>query len=135
MSRKTYYTLSFTWGLPLTLIGAIVALFLLATKHRPHLWRGCLCFEIGKTRWGGLNLGLVILCQHNASDSLKSHELGHAVQNCYLGPIMLLFVFCSAVRYHYRDYKERKGEKLPPYDSWWFEGQATEYGHKYIKLE
>lgn len=37
MNRKTFYTLSLTWGLPLTLIGAVVALFLLATKHRPVL--------------------------------------------------------------------------------------------------
>lgn len=134
MKRTMFYVMSLTWGLPLTLCGGVVALFLLATGHRPCRWGGCLCFEVGKTRWGGLNLGLVVLCQPNTPALLKNHEFGHAIQNCYLGPIMLFFVLCSAVRYHYRDYKERKGVALPPYDSWWFEGQATEYGHKYIKL-
>lgn len=131
MKRTMFYVMSFTWGLPLTLCGAVVALFLLVTGHHPRRWGGCLCFEVGKTRWGGLNLGLVILCQPNAPASLKNHEFGHAIQNCYLGPIMLFFVLCSAVRYHYIDYLEKQGLPVPEYDSWWFEGQATKLGTRY----
>ncbi len=134
MTRKTFYLLSLTWGLPLTLIGATVALFLLATGHRPHKWGGCWYFNVGKHCWGGLNLGLFFFTDRRDSTSTKHHEFGHAVQNCYLGPIMLLFVLCSAARYHHFNRMERKGRPLPPYDSWWFEGQATEYGYKYIKL-
>ena len=134
MTRKKFYLMSLTWGLPLTICGLAVALFLLATGHHPHRWGGCWYFEVGKSRWGGLNLGLVILCQPNAPDSLKNHELGHAIQNCYLGFIMLLFVTGSAIRYHYINYLEKEGLPVPPYDSWWFEGQATEYGNEYINL-
>ena len=132
MRRTIFYVMSFTWGLPLTLVGAVVALFLLVTGHRPHRWHGCVCFEIGKTRWGGLNLGLVILCQKGASDSLKAHELGHAIQNCYFGPIMLLFVTCSAARYHDITRREKHGKPVPEYDAWWFEGQATTLGTRYL---
>lgn len=131
MKRWVFYALSLTWGLPLTLCGLIVALFLLVTGHRPYRRSGCWYFEVGKSRWGGLNLGLVILCQPNATYSLKNHEFGHAIQNCYLGPIMLFFVLCSAVRYHYLDYLEKQGLPVPEYDSWWFEGQATELGTRY----
>ena len=134
MKRTMYYVMSFTWGLPLTLCGLIVALFLIGTGHRPQRWGWCWYFNVGKSRWGGLNLGLVILCQPDAPASLKNHEFGHAIQNSYLGPIMLFFVLCSAVRYHYINYLEKEGLPVMPYDSWWFEGQATEYGYKYIKL-
>jgi hypothetical protein len=133
MSRKTFYTLSITWGLPLALVGGVVALFLLVTGHRPHRWHGCACFELGRTRWGGLNLGLVILCQKGASSTLKSHEFGHAIQNTQYGPGMIPLVVKSACRYHAHTWKERHGIPVPAYESWWFEAQATEYGQT-IKL-
>lgn len=128
MTKRLFYLLNLTWGLPLTLCGLAVALFLRVTGYRPQRWGWCWYFNIGKTRWGGLNLGLVILCQPDAPASLKNHELGHAIQNSRLGPIMLFFVLCSAIRYHYINYLESKGKPTPPYDSWWFEGQATQLG-------
>lgn len=131
MKHTSFYVISLTWGLPLTLCGMAVALFLLATGHRPHRWGGCWYFNVGKSRWGGLNLGLVFLTDHNDNTRTKNHEFGHAIQNCYLGPIMLFFVLCSAIRYHYLDYLEKKGLPVPAYDSWWFEGQATKLGTQY----
>ena len=128
-----FYLLSITWGLPLTLAGFLTATVLLATGHRPQRRCGCWYFNIGKSRWGGLNLGLVILCQPNASGSLKNHEFGHAIQNCRFGPIMLIFVVGSAIRYHYINHLEKLGLPTPDYDSWWFEGQATELGTLYTQ--
>lgn len=128
--RKMFSALSLTWGLPLTLCGAVVALFLLAIGHRPHRWGSCWCFEVGESNWGGLSLGSIILCQPNAPDSLKNHEFGHAIQNCYLGPFMIPLVLCSVARYHDRNRRVKRGEKLPPYDSWWFEGWATRLGER-----
>ena len=132
MKNKTLFYLSnITWGLPLTLCGLVGALFLRLSGHHPHRWGGCWYFTVGRQYWGGLNLGLVFLGQPNASDSLKNHEFGHAIQNCYLGPIMLILWLCSTVRYHYRNYMEGKGKPIPEYDAWWFEGQATKLGTKY----
>lgn len=135
MNRKTFYTLSLTWGLPLTLVGAVVALCLLVTGYRPRLWHGCVCFEVGKTQWGGLNLGLVILCQRDAPEYLLTHELGHSIQNTKYGLGMIPLVVRSVCRYHVHNWKERHGIPRPPYYSDWFEAQATEYGQTYIKLE
>ena len=130
MKRTMFYVMSFTWGLPLTVCGLVVALCLMARRYKPKRFGWVWCFEIGKG-WGGLNLGVVFLCQEGASDNLKCHEFGHAIQNCYLGLIMPFFVLCSAIRYHYINYLEKEGLPVIPYDSWWFEGQATRWGLKY----
>lgn len=134
MNKKLFYLLNLSWGLPLTLCGIVTAAALMAVGHRPRCYHGCLHFELGRTRWGGLNLGLVLLTQREPPEYLIAHELGHAIQNGKLGPVMLFLVLCSAIRYHYINYLESKGKPTPLYDSWWFEGQATEYGRKYIKL-
>ena len=130
MTKKLYYLLSLTWGLPITLIGAVVALFLIAKRYKPKRFGWVWCFEIGE-RWGGLNLGIVFLCEKGASDNLKCHEFGHAIQNCRLGLTMPFFVLCSAIRYHYINHLEKEGLPVMPYDSWWFEGQATHLGTEY----
>lgn len=130
MPKKRFYTLSFTWGLPLTLVGVVVGLFLRLMGVKPTRFGPCLCFGV-RGDWG-LNLGPVILCAKDADDDLKSHEFGHAIQNTRFGPLMLILVLCSAARFHDRDRRARRGESLPPYDSWWFEGQATRLGAKYI---
>ena len=45
------------------------------------------------------------------------------------------FIVCipSAIRYWYRNIKVSFGKDLQPYDSIWFEGQATTLGLKYIE--
>ena len=129
MRKAIFYVMSITWGLPLTMCGAVVALFLVAAGHRPHRWGGCWCFTVGQKYWGGLNLGLVILCQPDASDALKSHEVGHAVQNAIWGVLTPFAVHLpSAVRFHARNKKSARGESLPPYDAVWYEAQATRWG-------
>lgn len=133
MKRKLFYLLSLTWGLPLTICGYAVALFLMARGHRPRRFGACWYFIIGKTYWGGLNLGPIILTDKMDSEPLKCHEHGHGIQNCIMGPLILPFVLLSALRYHVRDWKAARGEVLKPYDSWWFEGQATKLGTRYIR--
>lgn len=131
MNKKLFYLLSLAWGLPMTICGALVALSLIVTGHRPKRFAWGWYFEIGKTYWGGLNLGPVFLCQHRASGNLKCHEFGHAIQNCWMGPLIIPLVIGSAARYHTMNRRERQGKPLPDYDAWWFEGQATKLGTKY----
>jgi hypothetical protein len=59
---------------------------------------------------------------------LRRHELGHAIQNCRYGPFILPWVLLSVCRYHLREHRMRRGLPLTPYDSWWFEGEATALG-------
>lgn len=132
MTKTVFRILSLTWGLPLTVCGLAVAALLRAAGHRPRRYGPCLCFSLGRTRWGGLNLGPVLLVERDAADRLRRHELGHALQNIRYGPLMLPFFLASAARYHHRRRAQKRGRLLPPYDAWWFEGQATRLGTAYV---
>ena len=135
-NKFLFYFLSFTWGLPMTLIGCVVAIALLTTGRQPKKWGYCYYFEVGEN-WGGLELGVIFLVDKNALNDTKSHEHGHAIQNCWFGPLTP-FIICipSAIRYWYREYlvrsEKKKHYELPPYSSIWFEGQADSLGTQFI---
>ena len=138
-SKKLFYLLSVTWGLPMTLIGYIAAFCVMATNPeiRPLKWGGCQYFVIGKN-WGGVSLGTFIFVCRDYDDSLLNHEFGHAIQNCRYGPLFPFIVAIpSATRYWYQEIVIRLGLKkqseLPEYDSIWFEKEATDLGNENIK--
>lgn len=129
-----FYTLQLTWGLLLNLLGFIIALCLICTKHKPIRFGNNFYFKVGKT-WGGLELGIFFLCGRlDDSHHLKCHESGHGIQNIIWGPLFP-FVICipSAIRYWYRELRYYRKGKYPKtdYDDIWFEGQATKLGEKY----
>lgn len=132
MNKKTYYILNFTWGIIMTLIGGVVALWLICRyKLKPTRHGGCLQFTFRKN-WGGVSLGLVTIVQEGATDHTKDHEFGHSIQNALYGPFQVILSLASATRYHYRNrvIKSRPGKTLPPYDAFWFEAQATKWGEE-----
>lgn len=130
MSKLKFYFLSFTWGLPMTLIGCITATILMAAGYKPQRWGYCWYFQVGRG-WGGVELGAVFITSKTAPHSTKNHEHGHAIQNCYFG-VLMPFVVCipSAIRYWARRFSKKS---LPPYDSIWFEGQATRLGNQFME--
>ena len=133
-NKFLFYFLSCTWGCILTTIGAIVALGLIVTGHKPKKWGYCWYFEVGNSRWGGMELGIFFLCNKNPSDYIRNHELGHGLQNCLFGPAMP-FVICipSFIRYWYREIRQKIGKPcLTKYDDIWFEGSATRLGTELI---
>lgn len=134
LSDREFYLRSFTWGLPVNLAGALVAAGLLATGHKPEKFGNCINFTVGKN-WGGGSMGIFMLSCKNASRKLKEHEHGHSIQNCYYGPLMLLVNLQSSTRYLYRQgiTKILPKKKLPPYDSVWYEAEATQLGRDYME--
>ena len=118
-------------GWALSFVGLIVYGILRLFRFKPKDYYGiCPNFEIGKD-WGGLELGWFFICCRNASEHTKMHEVGHGIQNAAFGGLrMLCLSIGSALRYWKR---ELFGAKTS-YDSWWFEGQATELGTKYVNL-
>ena len=135
LSDRAFYLRSFTWGLPVNLAGALVSLGLLATGHRPKRFGNCVQFEAGKN-WGGGSLGIFMITCRNASRHLKEHEHGHSIQNCYYGPFMPFLVnLPSSTRYWYRKavHALKPQKQLPPYDSIWFEGEASRLGSEFMK--
>ena len=135
LSKKIYWALSLTWGLPMTLLGLTIAIVLLCCRKKPYRHMYGYVFTVGEN-WGGLNMGPITLVDKYAGPRTLNHEFGHSIQNCYLGPLMpFLVAIPSAVRYWYREWLIRSGRKkareLPSYDSVWFEGTATSIGNKY----
>lgn len=129
-----WWVIQLTWSLPMTLIGCIVALGLVVFgKKKPVKYGWCYCFELN-VNWG-LELGIFFIAPPKSSGT-KNHEHGHAIQNIYLGPFAVTCVSLpSCIRFWIRElrYKINPKVKLKPYDSIWFEGQATKSGHKFIK--
>lgn len=135
MTKSAFYLLSFTWGLPTTLAGCIAAAGLRLTGHKPKKWGWCWYFEYGGDHWGGMSLGIFFMKDRSNSIHIKNHEHGHAVQNCYFGPLMpFLIAAPSFTRYWYREYLKRVQHVQPktPYDAVWFEAQATRLGTEFV---
>ena len=126
-----YYILNLTWGLPLTLVGFLVTLFLLpfgkVTRYK-YSYYICLNRDMN----AGLSIGTVFITGRYSSDNLKTHEFGHTVQNAILGPFMLLLVSIpSLIRFWYRRLKLylKPSAVLPRYNDVWFERTATDIGN------
>ena len=134
MNKPMFYVLSFTWGLPMTLAGALAGGVLRLLGIRPGRWGACWYFCVGRS-WGGVSLGPVMIISEDSGRNIKDHEHGHAVQNCWFGPMMLFLVSIpSVVRYWYREYRKRIGKPCSTaYDAIWFEGQATILGVAYAQ--
>ena len=133
ITKRAFYVLSHTWGLPMTLIGYIVEGVLSLSSYRITKYGYCHLIVIGHN-WGGCTLGKTILCSEE-TEHVLNHEHGHAIQNCYFG-ILMPFLVCipSAARYWWRNYMKHigKGDTLVPYDAIWFEGQATRVGTEFM---
>lgn len=135
MKKLIFWLVSCTWGSLLTVFGALAALGFMIAGCKPKWFYNSIYFEIGKG-WGGFNMGPFFFICEDANKGVKSHEAGHGLQNCILGPLTPFIVTIpSVIRYHYIEYMWKKGQrhKIPEYDAIWFEGQATRLGNLYFK--
>ena len=105
LSYIVFWLIQCTWGAIMTTIGAVAALVLLVTGHKPKTMGPVVYFEVGEG-WGGLALGGFFLCSRGSSLHTKYHECGHGLQNLIWGPLMP-FVVCipSAARYWLFNFK------------------------------
>lgn len=132
-----FYLISFTWGLPASIIGFLITFSLWVTGHRSYVWNYCIVTPIGKN-WGGMSIGPFIFTDNSPTEHILQHEHGHSIQNLMLGPLWLFIVgIPSGIRYQYREVyiynKDRvRYRNLPDYDSVWFEKWATKLGEKYF---
>lgn len=145
MKKVLYWIGQLTWGIVMSLIGLITALIcILFLKGKVHKNGYTIIIEVGGN-WGGVNLGCISLCggyttvcpDENWFQHTRRHEFGHSLQNLIFGPLFPFIVAIpSAIRYHYQNYRSKKGLPNKEYDAIWFEGQATRWGTKAInKIE
>ena len=131
--RWLYYLIQFTWGLPMNLVGAIVALVLICFGKRAYRYGWNYCFEL-KANFG-LELGIFFIAPVGGTTRTKNHEHGHAIQNIYFGPFSVGMVSVpSALRFWIRELQYAM-DRTPDtgYDDIWFEGQATKSGSAFIE--
>ena len=133
-SEFGFLTLSFTWGIVMSLLGFIISIpfffYCLYVKDILEQYGHCYYFKIGKG-WGGFSLGPYCFICEDASIHTTEHEHGHSIQNCLYGPLMIVFSICSVIRYHYRNFREKINKPCKTkYDDFWFEGQASKWGNE-----
>ena len=134
MKKSVFYFLSLTWGLPMTLIGAIAVGALKLAGYEVKKWGYCYYVEVG-TGWGGVDLGMFFITSTDAFRSTRDHEHGHALQNCIWGILMPFVIgIPSLIRYWYLTFKVLVDlDYSYDYDSIWFEGQASRWGTQFVK--
>ena len=101
LSYVVFYLVQLTWGILMNIVGGLAALGLLITGHRPYYFAPYIYF---RTKWnfGGLNLGFFFIIGKDC-DSCAPHEMGHGIQNMWLGPLLPFVVSIpSALRYWLR---------------------------------
>lgn len=136
-----FWFLSLTWGVLMTLVGAFWALGVIIFRRdaKAH-GNGCTVIITYGDYWGGVSLGAFTFCCKQSrrfkNDYVPRHEFGHSIQNIILGPLFIFLVgIPSFIRYHYIRYLQDIGsDKIPEYDSIWFEGTATKWGTNCIKF-
>lgn len=101
-----YWLWSWTWGVIMTAIGAVIALGLLVTGHKPHIFHYNVYFQFGRG-WGGVNFGAFFFLSETMAEQDKQHEAGHGLQNLVFGVFMPFVVgLPSAIRCLIRGYNQ-----------------------------
>ena len=128
MKRILFILIQCTWGLPQTLLGAIIYL---KNRQCPHVvYRGCI-----DTKWnsrGGMSLGLFIFTPQEEDDrteQVRVHEYGHCIQSLLLGPLYLIVV--GIVSYTWANlpyFRKMRREKKILYTSCFVESWASKWG-------
>jgi len=136
ISKHKFYILSFTYGLPMSIVGLIIFAFCKFVLRKKIKKYGYAYYaEVGKGN-KGCEFGWFFVVGNGASDFTKTHELGHTYQNaCIWGWLMLPVVgLPSFLRFWYRTILTAFGyrHKTGYYDIW-FERQANELGELAIK--
>lgn len=136
-----FYLVECTWGILSTLVGAVCALAMLITGHKPKMVGPFVQFVSRNEGGWGFSGGLFIFTSKDCEFHYPTlaHEMGHgSLQLWLLGPLQLFLVSIpSVIRFWYREWLVNSGRKrwseLPLYDSVWFEGTATKWGTIYAK--
>lgn len=127
----TFWLLSLTWGLPLTLCGIVFFLISLLTRNIKgvKIVVGRVVITL-KSNIGGVSLGGFNFIGKRATREVMWHEIGHSVQNYTLGIFMLPFGLWSLIRAALWRKIKKKNPKADYYKDYWLEWHANKMGFK-----
>ena len=136
-----YWIWSLTWNGLMTVLGLFVLLYaIICKKGKIHKNGYSIIVEFGGN-WGGLNMGAFAFCGGYTTtcksldwfEHTRRHEFGHSLQGLIWGPLFpFVIAIPSMIRYHYQNYRDKKGLPNAEYDAIWFEGQATRWGTTFM---
>lgn len=127
-----------TWGILQTLLGLIMFIMHLKSKH--YTYHGAII-----TEWNvksSMSLGLFVfvtsepyfapkyegqISVEELSNRLLVHEYGHTIQSLILGPLYLIVIGIPSTLWGFMGAKKRRDEKIP-YGAFFTEGWANRLG-------
>lgn len=142
MKNFLFYLIQWTWGLPVNLIGGVVALICRAKGYEQKRFKRALITYL-PWKQGGLSLGLFIFIRKEHPNEIwryntPIHEYGHTWQALLLGPLYWLIIgLPSAVWCNFFEKYRRKNHVS--YYVFYPEKWANAWGQKFsgmrMKLE
>lgn len=129
MRRVLYILLQCTWGLPQTLLGAVI--FLLHLRRGHYFYHGVIVSEWGMHDSASIGLFVFIGERDAACRPLLVHEYGHTLQSLLLGPLYLLLIALpSTVWLHLPCFRRMRRKKHLSYYTFYTESWANCWGEK-----
>lgn len=128
-----FHSVAFSWGLPITLFGCILALLPLLCGYKPKTFGYCIAFD-GLPINGSYGVGIFIFAGKNTSIYDKRFAFGQCIQQAIFG---IFFISVIAIPKLFR-YLTTKAMKTIPYtrtamfDNIWYDGQAYQLGSYHI---
>lgn len=131
MSRAriaAFWMLSCTWGIIMTLIGAVGALAFIIIGARPMRIGYSWAFVVGQG-WGAVTLGPFVWMSEGSAQlqDMRLHEAGHSIQNCVWGILFPFVVMIPSLISVAVSTESTHRER-------WFERQATDFGYRYCNF-
>ena len=138
MAHVLFWLVHLTWGLPQTIVGAIVALRYCRCEH--EWFHGALLTRW--TSWRGLSMGPFIFVHgtegHGSSRAFMArnrqtvvHEFGHCVQSLISGPLyLLLFAIPSMIWAGIPTLERKRSAKRISYYAFYTERLANWFGER-----
>ncbi len=118
-----------TWGLPQTLLGAVI--FLLHLRRRHYMYHGAVVTEWSHHYSASIGLFVFIGERDAACRPLLVHEYGHTLQSLLLGPLYLLLISLpSLVWLRLPCFRKMRQKKHLSYYAFYTEVWANKWGER-----
>ncbi|MBQ6560547.1 MAG: hypothetical protein IJL85_06950 [Erysipelotrichaceae bacterium] len=131
-NRKIYRFLQWTWGIFQNIIGYIV--FRSCIRRHYPVFRFKNAYVSLWKRRDSASIGMFIFLGYPSTDIL-SHEYGHTIQSCILGPLYLPVIgLPSLIWCHSRRFNRNRQRGIYRYSDFYPERWANRLGEKYTRL-
>ena len=131
-NRKIYRFLQWTWGIFQNIVGYLAFRYCLR-RHYPIFRFQNAYVSLWKRR-DSASIGMFIFLGYPSTDIL-SHEYGHTIQSCILGPFYFPVIgLPSLIWCHAKRFERKRQRGIYRYSDFYPERWANRLGEKYTRL-